>query len=75
MNYYKNLSGRSGISGYDIGEDKITVYFKNGSVYIYTNSSAGSKNVSQMKILAKNGNGLNSFINTTVRELYEKKII
>lgn len=74
METYKNLNGDSGITGYEIGYDQITVEFKDGSAYLYTNSSAGSNNIEQMKTLARNGKGLNSFINKYVRKLYAKKL-
>ena len=73
MERYKNLSGSSGVSAYEIGTDSITVQFNDGWYYLYTNGSAGSGNISQMKQLAIAGRGLNSFINTHVKKLYESK--
>lgn len=74
MEIYKNLDGDSGVSRYEIGSDRITVEFSTGSVYLYTYSSAGSSNIEKMKTLARDGKGLNSFINTHVKKLYEKKL-
>jgi hypothetical protein len=71
---YRNVSGDSGVYAYEIGDDSIKVQFSDGAIYLYNNSSAGSFNIEQMKILAKNGSGLNSFINTTVRKKYAFKI-
>jgi len=65
--------GDSNVAGYEYGSDLIWVQFKDGSVYRYTNSSAGSQNIERMKKLADVGQGLNSFINTNVRKLYEAK--
>ena len=73
MEQYKNLSGQSGVASYEIGSDSITVQFKDGKFYRYTNASAGSQNVEHMKSLASAGQGLNSFINTTVRKNYDSK--
>ena len=74
MEIYKNLDGDTGVSRYEIGSDRITVEFSTGSAYLYTYSSAGSSNIEKMKTLARDGRGLNSFINTHVKKLYEKKL-
>ena len=71
MEPYKNLHGNSGVSSYEIGEDKITVQFTDGTVYLYTYESAGSTHIEKMKALALSGRGLNSFINTTVKKRYD----
>lgn len=38
-----------------------------------TTQSTGSDNIAKMKILAENGDGLNSFINKHVRKKYARK--
>ena len=73
MERYKNLGGDSGVYGFDIGNDYIRVQFNDNSVYLYTDKSAGSHNIEKMKRLARYGEGLNAFINTTVRKSYERK--
>ena len=73
MERYKNLSGGSGIVAYESGPDFIRVQFSSGSVYLYTYESAGSENIEEMKELASKGEGLNSFINTTVRYYYARR--
>ncbi len=73
MDTYKNLGGNSGVDAYEIGPDFIKVQFSDGSVYMYTYASAGPGNIEQMKQLAINGQGLNSFISTTVRNDYAWK--
>jgi hypothetical protein len=70
MQPYKNLDGNSGVSDYQIGEDRITVRFTDGNEYLYTYTSAGSINIEKMKELAISGRGLNGFINTTVKKKY-----
>jgi hypothetical protein len=70
---YRDIDGDSGVSAYEIGEDFVRVQFSTGAIYLYTESSAGSANIEQMKVLAEKGNGLNSFINTRVRKLYARK--
>ena len=73
MTPYRNLGGNSGIEAYEIGPDFIRVQFSDGSVYWYTYEKPGPQNVEHMKQLAVNGQGLNSFINTTVRDDYARK--
>lgn len=78
METYKNLSGQSNVSRYEIGENYITVEFKTRgkdgcNSYKYSYMSAGHTNVEQMKKLAIAGFGLNSFINTHVKKAYERK--
>ncbi|WP_395073991.1 hypothetical protein [Flavobacterium sp.] len=70
MERYKNLS--SGIYGYEIGSDYIKVQFKSSSkVYKYSYRKAGHKNVDSMKLLAIKGSGLNGYINSKVKDLYD----
>ena len=73
MEHYANLGGISGVNEYEVGSDFIRVVFKDGSVYLYTYSSAGSQAIEHMKKLARQGHGLNSYISTTVRKAYAKK--
>jgi len=74
MNKYLDLSGDSGVAGYEIGGDSITVLFKDGSVYLYTSASAGHANIETMKGLATSGDGLNAYINRNVKKNYAAKI-
>lgn len=74
METYQNYGGSSGISGYEIGDDYIVVQFNDGSQYLYNYSVTGQRNVEEMKTLAIEGEGLNSFINTNVRKRYAKKL-
>jgi uncharacterized protein YodC (DUF2158 family) len=73
MNTYKNLSGNSGIVKYESGPDYIKVQFYDDSLYVYTDASAGSENISIMKHLAVMGIGLNSYIIRNVYKKYERK--
>lgn len=70
MHRYKNLSGKSGVVGYDIGLDFVRVKFRNGCIYAYNHESAGVLNVRLMKTLATRGLGLSTFISTVVQNLY-----
>ncbi len=73
MERYKNLGRDSGVAAYENGPDFIRVQFSDGSVYLYTYASAGAQNIEHMKPLAIDGQGLNAFINTTVRKAYARK--
>lgn len=69
---YLNLNGNSGIESFNIGEDYIEVKFKKSEkIYKYSYSSAGKYSVEKMKELAEKGCGLNSYINSNCKELYE----
>ncbi len=73
MEPYRNIAGSSGVKAYEIGDDYVTVEFSDGAVYRYTYASAGEENVERMKGLAQAGQGLNTFLSTTVSKLDERK--
>jgi hypothetical protein len=72
MEKYLNKNGDSGVSHFEILADKIIVKFT-GTIRTYTYScrKAGVTHVNEMKILAINGSGLNSYINLHVKKLYD----
>lgn len=74
MERYQNLSGNSGVTAYEIGQDSITVQFQDGAVYLYTGQSAGLANLREMQRLALAGQGLSSFIARVVRDGYASKL-
>ena len=69
---YLNINRDSGVSHFEIHTDKIIVKFT-GTMrsYIYSYRKAGVIHVNKMKILARNGSGLNTYINLHVRKLYD----
>lgn len=72
METYGNVGGDSGISAYEVGTDYVSVQFTNtGKVYTYSYGRAGKSHVDQMKILARSGSGLNSYIMRNVKSLYD----
>ena len=73
MQPYQDLSGRSGIAAFAIGDDYIEVAFRSGMTYRYSYASTGADRVEQMKQLALQGVGLNSFISRYVKDAYEAK--
>lgn len=74
MNPYKSSNHDSGVIAYQTSVDHIAVQFKDGTVYLYTNKSAGRDSINQMKKLAEAGAGLTTFINQHVKDRYEAKI-
>ena len=75
MELYQNLSRNSNIVSYQIFEDSIHVVFKSGRyrTYLYTYITPGRYAVEQMKNLAVQGIGLNSYISSVVKTNYARK--
>jgi hypothetical protein len=74
MQKYQTANPDTGVIGYETGASSISVQFRDGSVYLYTNESAGAAAIAEMKILAKKGEGLTTYINQHVREHYDSKL-
>ena len=74
MKLYKDISRDSGIHSYKIGPESITIRFKEGSIYLYTYASAGSRTIETMKKLAVKGKGLSTFISRNVKRRYALKL-
>lgn len=74
MHHYQGASGDTGVVAYQDGAGAITVQFRDGSVYLYTNDSAGCPAIAAMKRLAASGRGLTTYINQHVRENYAAKL-
>ncbi len=72
MEQYLNLGGNSNVKAYLIGQDYIDVVFGRGSLYRYSYKSAGKDKVEHMKMLARKGVGLNSYIMRYAKMDYEK---
>ena len=60
---YRYNNRRSGVKGYSFGDTYITVYFKTGGEYTYTYSSCSVLDIENMKVLAFENSGLNTYIN------------
>lgn len=71
---YKNLGGNSGAVEFELGEDSIVITFVDGSKYLYSGVKPGSEKVDRLKKLAIAGRGLCTYINTDIRNNYEKKL-
>ena len=74
MKRYKNVSGDSGVVAYELRSGAIIVQFKDGWKYEYTDQSAGPAAIATMHRLATSGRGLSSFISTTVRNAYSRRL-
>lgn len=73
MQKYMNKGGDSGVEEYEIGPDNIVVKFKKTvRTYTYSYESAGKDAVEIMKEKARNGEGLNEYINRYARDKYVK---
>lgn len=74
MERYANRGGDSNIAWCEIAATSRSVQFTDGPVYMYTYQSTGSVNIKHMKQLARSGQGLNSFINRSVRKAYVRRL-
>jgi hypothetical protein len=75
MRKYRSADRDTGVIAYEINEDGINVKFRDGSVYVYNNKSAGIAAIAEMKILAEKGVGLTTYINQHVRDHYQYKLL
>jgi len=65
MKRYRTTSGRpSDIVSYDVGNDYIVIGMQDDKKFKFSYKSAGATAVETMKVLAKNQNGLTTYINT-----------
>jgi hypothetical protein len=74
MKRYANLSGNSGITGYQPGDASIRVRFVNGDIYEYDARSPGLEHVQNMLELAQAGKGLATYISRFVHDDYARKL-
>ena len=75
MTPYRNLSGESNVISFETTEDSIHVVFRSGAHrnYLYDSVRPGQSVVNQMKELATQGRGLNSFISRVVKSSFSRK--
>lgn len=71
---YRNLSGDSAVTAYELMAEGIKVEFRGGAVYLYTNVSAGQPSIEQMKNAAIAGRGLATYISQHVKSRYAARI-
>lgn len=63
MKPYRNLSGDSGVVGYELGRNFIRVRFRTNGDYRYKLRRVGRKHLDAMRQLAEAGKGLATYIN------------
>jgi hypothetical protein len=73
MERYRNRSGDSGVTDYELGADFIRVRFRGGVTYRYGHIRPGQHHVDRMKALAVAGRGLGTYISQHVCDQYESK--
>lgn len=72
MEIYKNIGRDSNVTHYEISDTYVSVKFRGtAKIYQYSYRKAGKFHVDNMKLLAKNGKGLNAYINRNVKFLYD----
>jgi hypothetical protein len=72
---FLSSSGNSNIEAYEITDTSIHVRFRSGAQrnYLYDSAKPGMSVVNVMKGLAAQGQGLNSYISTTVKGNFSRK--
>jgi hypothetical protein len=73
MQPYANRSGRSGVVAWEADATSIRVRFADGGTYLYNGARPGAEKVEAMKVLARRGEGLATFINRFVRDDYDRR--
>ena len=71
MERYANLNGNSNVVAFEIGNTWIKVQFVTGSPYTYSYQKAGETHVERMKVLAREGRGLNRYIMLNCKYSYD----
>jgi hypothetical protein len=74
MERYEAQGRETGVVAYETGRGSITVKFAGGEKYLYTDKSAGAKNIALMQKLARDGRGLSTFISQHVHDRYARKL-
>lgn len=72
MEIYKDINNDSNVTHYEIGDTYIRVkFYGTAKIYTYSYRKAGKIHVEKMKVLARSGDGLNSYIMRNVKNLYD----
>ncbi|MGZ5243820.1 MAG: hypothetical protein ACXWEY_12175 [Bacteroidia bacterium] len=74
MEKYKNKSGESGVTHYEIGTDYINIRFQHSpEIYMHHYKIPCKSAVEKMKVLAEDGKSLSTFIGQEVKDNYFSK--
>jgi hypothetical protein len=71
---YPNQGGHSGVVAYAVMADAIAVEFVDGSVYLYSHDCPGRRHVSRMKVIAREGHGLGTYLSRHVGNRFAARI-
>jgi len=74
MEPYRDRSGASGIDAYEIRPEAIVLRFKKGGTYLYDWEKPGWHHVEAMKLRARDGSGLTTYINKYVGANYAERL-
>lgn len=74
MQRYARRNGESGVVAFATGPRGIAVQFVDGSVYVYDLDKPGRLHVTEMKRLARDGQGLSTYISQRVRDNYARRL-
>jgi len=75
MENYANKSGDSAVTGFQIESNSMKVRFKDHHVYLYDIRHPGPEHLEKMKELARAGWGLNTYIESEVKNDFSSKVI
>lgn len=71
---YRNQGGHSGVVAYALMPDAIAVQFNDGRVYLYNHDCPGRRHVSRMKAIAREGQGLATYISRHVGNRFAARL-
>jgi hypothetical protein len=74
MTPYRDITGHSGVVGFELGPGAITVEYRGGARYLYDANAPGPTHVSRMQALAAAGQGLATYISKHVRGSYARRL-
>ena len=71
---YANQGEHSAVMGYAVVPDGIAIQFRGGRVILYNHDCPGRRHVSRMKVLAREGHGLGSYITRHVGHRFSAQL-
>jgi hypothetical protein len=74
MKRYRAGQVDSGVAAYEWGPGWIAIRFHHGGTYLYDATHPGAGQVLDMQRLADAGEGLNTYINQSVRDDYARRL-
>jgi|SRR4249919_1341962 len=71
---YRNHNGHSAVVAYAVMPEAIAVQFLDGAVYLYSHDCPGRLHVGRMKVLARDGRGLSTYISRHVGNRFAARL-